>query len=205
MQKTYTASKEIMAEFAEFADHGIAPWLVLSADRLLGIFEKRADARAAKLSGQRAIEKFDANTHFLDDSVPAPVVSKAKPIAQAIAEAEGKLGKVVAINPVAEAAAAVQAEEAANARPVEKKPKAKVASVELTEGQRTSTAERPTKAVWFIADEMRQSDPLARRKDIIAECQARGIAYFTARTQFQLWSNCQKEMSERVSAAAKAG
>jgi hypothetical protein len=195
----FKATKSVMATFTAAMDAGKTPWLVLGEGTLLGIFDSRNAAREAKVAGQRKIEKFDANMHFIDDSV-AP---KAKPIAQAIAEAEvaGKLGKVVAINPIAEAAAAIQAEESANASPVEKKPKAKAAPVELTEQQRTSTAERPTKAVWFIADEMRLADPLARRKDIIAECQARGIAYFTARTQFQLWSNCQKEMAEREAAA----
>jgi hypothetical protein len=198
MMNNFKATKSVMATFTEAMDAGKTPWLVLGEGTLLGIFDSRNAARDAKVTGQRKIEKFDANRHFIDDSV-APVVPKTKPIAQAIAEAEaeGKLGKVVAINPIAEVAAAIQAEEAANASPVEKKPKAKAAPVELTEGQRTSTAERPTKAVWFIADEMRLADPLARRKDIIAECQARGIAYFTARTQFQLWSNCQKEMADR--------
>jgi len=37
--------------------------------------------------------------------------------------------------------------------------------------------------VWAIADEMADRP----RKDIIAECRARGIAYGTARTQYQKW------------------
>lgn len=48
---------------------------------------------------------------------------------------------------------------------------------------RESTVERPCKLVWHIADEMVG----ARRKDVLAACVARGVAFYTARTQYQLW------------------
>lgn len=48
---------------------------------------------------------------------------------------------------------------------------------------RMSTIERPTKKVWDVADKM----PGAKRKDVIAECVRQGIAYGTARTQYQHW------------------
>lgn len=48
---------------------------------------------------------------------------------------------------------------------------------------RESTIERPCKRVWHIADEMVG----ARRKDVLARCVAEGIAFYTARTQYQLW------------------
>ena len=50
-----------------------------------------------------------------------------------------------------------------------------------------STIERPTKTVWHIADEMVAANPQVRRKDVIAECVKRGIAFYTARTQYQQW------------------
>lgn len=50
-----------------------------------------------------------------------------------------------------------------------------------------STIERPTKTVWHIADEMSAANPQVRRKDVIAECVRRGIAFYTARTQYQQW------------------
>lgn len=50
-----------------------------------------------------------------------------------------------------------------------------------------STIERPTKTVWHIADEMFAANPQVRRKDVIAECVNRGIAFYTARTQYQQW------------------
>ncbi|WP_242361892.1 hypothetical protein [Anaeromyxobacter sp. SG17] len=54
-----------------------------------------------------------------------------------------------------------------------------------------STIEKPTKAVWTIADEMKKADPAVTRKAIVDECMHRGIAYYTARTQAQLWSKKQ--------------
>lgn len=46
-----------------------------------------------------------------------------------------------------------------------------------------SWLEKPTKKVWHIADSM----PGAARKDVIAACREAGIAYGTARTQYQEW------------------
>lgn len=48
---------------------------------------------------------------------------------------------------------------------------------------RKSKIKKPCYRVWDIADEMTD----ARRKDVIAACVAEGIAFYTARTQYQLW------------------
>lgn len=48
---------------------------------------------------------------------------------------------------------------------------------------RLSTAIRPTKLVWEIADQM----PKASRKEVMAACVEAGVAYGTARTQYQAW------------------
>lgn len=50
-----------------------------------------------------------------------------------------------------------------------------------------STVESPVKRVWAIADSM----PDAKRKDVIAACVEEGIAFFTARTQYQKWKQNQ--------------
>ena len=52
---------------------------------------------------------------------------------------------------------------------------------------RASTVDGPTKLVWHIADAMLKADPAVRRKDVIEECVRRGIAFYTARTQYQYW------------------
>lgn len=56
-----------------------------------------------------------------------------------------------------------------------------------------STIESPTRKVWAIADELRAANPDVRRKDIMAACEAAGIAFFTARTQIQKWMKAKKE------------
>lgn len=60
-----------------------------------------------------------------------------------------------------------------------------------------SIVERPCKEVWWIADEMKAKNPKIKRSEVIKECVARGIAYYTARTQYQQWFSVQKEMAER--------
>ena len=65
-----------------------------------------------------------------------------------------------------------------------------------------SSIENPCKTVWLIADEMKASKPNAKRREILAECVARGIAYYTARTQYQQWRSIQKEMADREKAQA---
>lgn len=51
---------------------------------------------------------------------------------------------------------------------------------------RMSTIPLPTKKVWDVADSM----PGAKRKEVIEACVAAGIAYGTARTQYQHWFKC---------------
>lgn len=63
------------------------------------------------------------------------------------------------------------------------------ATITSSEKPRFSTCERPTKKVWHIADCM----PKATRKDVMAECVRQGIAYGTARTQYQAWFKASQE------------
>lgn len=46
-----------------------------------------------------------------------------------------------------------------------------------------SEVESPCWLVWDTADKMKGS----RRKDVIAACVEKGVAFYTARTQYQLW------------------
>lgn len=76
--------------------------------------------------------------------------------------------------------------------PVEQPKAAEAVKAEIV---RLSTATRPCKLVWEIAENMTKQN--ARRKDIIAECVNQGVAYYTARTQYQLWLTIKKEERER--------
>lgn len=51
-----------------------------------------------------------------------------------------------------------------------------------------SKVEGPCRLVWDIASDM----PGARRKDIIEKCVKAGVAYATARTQYQQWFSVNK-------------
>lgn len=53
---------------------------------------------------------------------------------------------------------------------------------------RVSEIETPCSVVWDIASSMEG----AKRKDVIAECTKQGIAFYTARTQYQLWKQAGK-------------
>ena len=78
---------------------------------------------------------------------------------------------------VHEAAPEVQAEEALQEE----------APAPVVKARNASTVESPVKRVWAIADSM----PEAKRKDVIAACVEEGIAFFTARTQYQKWKQNQ--------------
>ena len=68
-----------------------------------------------------------------------------------------------------------------------------------TEITHESTIDRPCKKVWEIADGMKGQ----KRGLVLAACVDAGIAYYTARTQYQQWLSIQNEMKARESAQSK--
>lgn len=66
-----------------------------------------------------------------------------------------------------------------------------------------STTPRPCKRVWIIADDMLAANPDVKRKDVMAACIAAGVAFYTARTQYQQWLGVRKEMAAREATQAK--
>lgn len=69
------------------------------------------------------------------------------------------------------------------------------------EPNRVSTIGNPCLAVWTKADEMFATNPHTRRKDVIAACVTMGIAFYTARTQYQQWLTVNKD---KIAAAKTA-
>ena len=65
-----------------------------------------------------------------------------------------------------------------DAKPVVKTPKQR----------NKSSASNPVQLVWTMGDSM----PTAKRKEIIAACVELGVAFFTARTQYQKWKQARK-------------
>lgn len=70
---------------------------------------------------------------------------------------------------------------------------------------RLSTAEKPTKLVWAIADELTSKDPDITRAQVIEECVRRGIAYGTSRTQYQHWFKTKQDAAKTPRASIKDG
>lgn len=64
-----------------------------------------------------------------------------------------------------------------------------------------STAEHPCKLVWIIASALVEANPNIRRKEVLAACVERGVAYYTARTQYQQYRQVRKE--EEAAAARR--
>ena len=86
-------------------------------------------------------------------------------------------------------------EEFGPAIPTKAEKKVSACKIEVTN---ESTVARPCKLVWHIADEMKAANPEVERKEVLAECVKRGVAFYTARTQYQQWLGVQKEMAARV-------
>lgn len=112
------------------------------------------------------------------------------------AKATGIVGKVVSGNE-----AVFKTEEACGAEfgPEIVKPeivKRKIASGSKkpeTKPRNRSTVEKPVLLVWNLCDAMTG----ARRKEVVAAAVAKGVAFYTASTQYQLWYQVQKEMANK--------
>lgn len=77
------------------------------------------------------------------------------------------------------------------------KPAAKKAPPVLVKVTNKSSIESPCARVWAIASEMEG----ARRKDVIEACEKAGIAFYTARTQYQKYREALRESNENAAAA----
>lgn len=131
-------------------------------------------------------------------AIPAPALPSFLQIASPAIPSVPK-----AITPALVSAAAAAAEEfgedelerfADAQREADRKANADAANVDPLR-PRVSSIKLPTKKVWDIADKMfaeaaKNSAPSPKRKEVIDECVRQGIAYGTARTQFQHWFKC---------------
>lgn len=114
-----------------------------------------------------------------------------------IIEEAGKFGfRAVEANEVEEQEVEEQVVEETASKEVEETSaepaKKKKATPKIDDRLRMSTIEAPSKRVWEIAEQMKAENPNVRRKDVIAACVEQGIAYYTARTQYQLWYKASK-------------
>lgn len=127
---------------------------------------------------------------------PVNTPATATPAAVAATQAQAPVApEQVAATPVAaKVAATVQAAEGeAAAKPAKAAKKAAEPKVERERNEKVNGVVRPapdtkTGKVWSIADEMtKEQGTPAKRKDVLNECDAHGIAASTAATQYGRW------------------
>jgi hypothetical protein len=186
-------SKTLALIIADFQTAGKNPWLTIDADRVTGVYPSRDIARSAK-TGKPV--KFDGQGFELDADEGTDD--------QAVLNDGGELETLEDDGGETSSVADVDADEFSAAKDtlgdmqptVEPVPpvvnetlKADKPDADI---RRKSEIVRPTKLVWDICDAVRKANPEATRKEILEECERRGIAYYTARTQYQVWKSMQK-------------
>lgn len=113
---------------------------------------------------------------------PAPVGTPAEQVDATIAKMDAALAKSkarLAPKPAAETAQP----KPAKAKPAPKEKKTGTYADMQANRITVSKIESPVRAMWDLCDEMVGS----KRKDVIAAAVAKGISFYTARTQYQLW------------------
>ncbi len=185
MNAIYTISQDL----ADVARGIKAPWFIVTAQQAVGVYTSRATARAAKSNGVEgtvvSLKEITLKIADVVEETPVEeIVVEETPVEEIVVEET----PVEEVAPIAENAddhfnEVTEAEHAAH----------------RAEMSHKSTATRPCRLVWDLADSMAG----ARRKDVIAAAEAKGVAYYTARTQYQLWAQVQKEMAAREKLAVK--
>lgn len=243
MTTTYIVTNAFAASVLEIKN----PWFIVNADYVVGVYEGRTAARAAKATGlagkivsmkEIAIEIADTIEETEDEEIAVAEIATEEIAAEEISFIEEIAAEEISIEeakpfgfeehglthcPACETHLSNGVGEhgqEVNGKPVKhagfkycclacgaefgpaikgKTEKALKAKVEPKHIENRSTVKKPCRLVWDLADAMIG----ASRKDVIAAAEAKGVAYYTARTQYQLWTQVQKEMTTREKASAK--
>ncbi len=170
--QTVNITKQFEVVVRSLAAAGKSPWFIVNEGKVVFVCGGRAAAREAKSVGR----------------LPGTIMNQQQVKFATTDEAPASVAQVFAdkVNAGASIGDALDATIAAVKAATPKTPKIPLV--------RESSIERPCKRVWHIADAMKDEagglDKL-RRKDVLARCVADGIAFYTARTQYQLWLTIQ--------------
>lgn len=176
-----------------------SPWVVhaphatvADTSLVVSVHDSRGEARAyATANGLKAPTKYDPSVYDVVDSYDELVVPTT--------EAAPEVGATPEAAAPTEAPTTTASPDAPSAAPEGEAP----ADVKVkADVLRVSSVPLPTKRVWVIADEMHKADAHVKRKDVIARCVAEGIAFYTARTQYQQFYEVRRD--EIAAVAAKA-
>lgn len=201
-------TEAFQATLAAITEAGKTPWVIINADQAIGAYGGRTEARNAK-AAENLVGKI-----LKVDEVQFEIV---KPVAPIGTEIEGDVHDyrcphcgIDLENGVGSHLQEVNGEYVKHEKYEYSclgcdeefgskitKGAAKKAVTPRGANANASTIENPCKRVWHIADEMSAANPEMKRKDVLARCVAEGIAFYTARTQYQQWLGIQREMAER--------
>lgn len=192
MTTTYIVTNAFAASILEIKN----PWLIVNADHVVGVYEGRQAARNAKATGLAgkivSLKEITIKTADMIEETEDEEIAIAEIATEEIAAEEISFIEEIVAEETADMIEEISAEES-------KTEKALKAKVEPKNIENRSTVKKPCRLVWDLADAMVG----ASRKDVIAAAEAKGVAYYTARTQYQLWTQVQKEMAAREKAVTK--
>ncbi len=139
------------------------------------------------------LRKLDGGKVELIDTRTAPDLAPAVPVATPSTAAALKADRKRSDNNAAKAAKAATKSAKRTSKPAKATKSSKTtAKPGVHNLLRESAVEKPTKLVWHIADGM----PKAKRAEVLKACADAGIAFYTARTQYQLWKSLKNKASK---------
>lgn len=191
---------------ADMINNGKSPWMTSQDGQITGVYVNRDAARSAK-TGKPEKYNFEG-LDLIDGPTGLPTGESIADAMMTAAEASDSHLRLALIAAGADAAdfkadkeADVEVPDAPSVLPAPPLAPAPVLAADKAnkitkEVRRASEVIRPTKMVWAIADRMvdaakAEGLPAPTRKEVMAECEKIGIAFFTARTQYQVWKSMQ--------------
>lgn len=197
--------KTVYVEASQYANVAAHNWFIIKDSQVVSYYPSRAAARAARDSG---VEGTVVSLKELEFETMAPIGQEltadyhtyvcphchcnlSNGVGEHLQEVNGERIKHDQYQYECLACGGEFGPAISASAKVEKAPATKTREV-----KHTSNIEHPCKTVWAIADEMKG----AKRKEVLAACVEKGIAYYTARTQYQQWLSVQKEMATAVRA-----
>lgn len=186
------AAKKLPEGTFDITQNDAGEWIIAPKGAALQAFLKETAASVADIKAKAVKIKKDYAPKIAATMPKASVTSPEAPIpAPAPAKIE-EIAPPASIHAASNALIAnFLASEQANA---DKQANADLVNVDAMR-PRISTIDKPTKKVWSIADDMVAAAkaaglPVPSRKEVQAQCVRQGIAYGTARTQYQAWFKC---------------
>jgi hypothetical protein len=175
---TIKISQAVANTIQEIRDAGKTPWIIINEDYLVAFYTGRTQAREGKAANNFAGQIVKADDLNFEVIKPlTPPVAHVEPELDAAGEEVGEVEDM---------------DVTGNFEDDIKNP-TKVTTPLLHK----SEIENPCKRVFWIADEMFAANAGTKRREVLARCVAEGIAFYTARTQYQSWLQVRKEMADR--------